>query len=278
MTRDGSGTTADHGDGEALLAWYIDAGADEAVSEEPVDRFAAARPAARRNIRDAVRTAPAPGPAMTPRTRALPQSHEQTFDNARQLAAGATTLDELRAAFESFEGCALKATAQNFVFADGNPEAGLMFIGEAPGADEDRQGLPFVGAAGKLLNRMLRAIDIDREQAYITNIIPWRPPGNRTPTDAEVAMCLPFARRHIELVAPRILVPLGAVAAKSLLGTTEGIMRLRGRRKIYRTDDDREISARPMLHPAYLLRRPAAKRETWRDLREIRRDLAGTGS
>ena len=278
MTRDGSGATANHGDGEALLAWYIDAGADEAVSEEPVDRFAAARQAPRRNSRDTVRTAPAPGQAAAPRTRALPQSHKQTFDNARQLAAGATTLDELRAAFESFEGCALKATAQNFVFADGNPEAGLMFIGEAPGADEDRQGLPFVGAAGKLLNRMLRAIDIDREQAYITNIIPWRPPGNRTPTDAEVAMCLPFARRHIELAAPRILVPLGAVAAKSLLGTTEGIMRLRGRRKIYRTDGDREISTRPMLHPAYLLRNPAAKRETWRDLREIRRDLAGTGS
>ena len=263
MTSDGA-AAADHGNGEALLAWYIEAGADEAISEKALDRFAAARPS------------PAPGRAAAP--RALPQSREQTFDNARQLAAGAATLDELRTAFESFEGCALKATAKSFVFADGNPEAGLMFIGEAPGADEDRQGLPFVGAAGKLLDRMLRAIDIDRERAYITNIVPWRPPGNRTPTDAEVAMCLPFAARQIELVAPRILVPLGAVAAKSLLGTTEGIMRLRGRRKIYRTAGGGEISTRPMLHPAYLLRNPAAKRETWRDLREIRRDLTETGS
>lgn len=276
MTGDGPTEAADHGDGEALLAWYIDAGADEAVSEEPVDRFAAAQ-APRPQVQGAGRPAPERRQAAAPRARALPQSHEQTSANARELAAAAATLDELRAAFESFDGCALKATATNFVFSDGNPGAGLMFIGEAPGADEDRQGLPFVGAAGKLLDRMLQAIDIDRERAYITNIVAWRPPGNRTPTAAEVAMCLPFARRHIELVAPRILVPLGAVAAKSLLETNEGIMRLRGRRKIYRTGDGREISTRPMLHPAYLLRNPAAKRETWRDLREIRRDLADTG-
>ena len=276
MTGDGPTEAADREDGEALLAWYIDAGADEAISEEPVDRFAAARTAPRPAARDAARAAPARRQA--PRAQAVPQPREQTFESARQLAAGAATLDELRAAFESFDGCALKATATNFVFSDGNPEGGLMFIGEAPGADEDRQGLPFVGAAGKLLDRMLRAIDIDRERAYITNIVPWRPPGNRTPTDAEVAMCLPFAARHIELAAPRILVPLGAVAAKSLLGTTEGIMRLRGRRKIYRTGDGREISTRPVLHPAYLLRNPAAKRETWRDLREIRRSLADAGS
>ncbi|MBT5457529.1 MAG: uracil-DNA glycosylase, partial [Rhodospirillaceae bacterium] len=166
-------------------------------------------------------------------------------------------------------------TAKSLVFGDGNPDAALMFIGEAPGAEEDRQGVPFVGPAGKLLDLMLASIGLDREAVYITNILPWRPPGNRSPTDAETAACLPFVERHIELVAPEILVFVGGTSAKTLLGTTQGIMRLRGSWRTYESPHmTAPIDARAMLHPAYLLRSPAQKRETWQDLLEIKHRLA----
>ena len=148
-----------------------------------------------------------------------------------------------------------------------------MFIGEAPGAEEDRQGLPFVGPAGHLLDRMLGAIGLDRTQVYITNIVPWRPPGNRTPTAAEIAVCLPFLQRHIALAAPKLLFPVGGPSAKTLLNTDEGIIRLRGRWKFYTAPDGTKIPARPLLHPAYLLRQPAQKRQAWQDLLEIRKRL-----
>lgn len=203
------------------------------------------------------------------------------IDGARALAAASATLDDLRSALLGFEGCALKRTAINLVFADGAPGAPVMFVGEAPGADEDRQGLPFVGASGRLLDRMLAAIGLDRSGVYISNILPWRPPGNRTPTGAEIGVCLPFIERHIALAQPRVLVFLGGTAAKTLLGRTEGIMRLRGRWFDYRITAGAEDMAVPALasfHPAYLLRSPGQKRLAWRDMLELRRRLdAPTG-
>jgi DNA polymerase len=194
---------------------------------------------------------------------------------ARGDAASCRTLDELKAALAVFEGCALKDTATNLVFADGNPEARVMFIGEAPGAEEDRQGLPFVGPAGRLLDLMLAAIGLDRESVYITNVLPWRPPGNRQPTSAEITACLPFLERHIELVSPAVVVLLGGTSAKALLGTKEGIMRLRGRWFNLQTAHlPAPIPAMPTYHPAYLLRTPIAKREAWRDLRALERKLS----
>jgi DNA polymerase len=170
-----------------------------------------------------------------------------------------------------FEGCALRHTAMNLVFADGNPSAPVMFIGEAPGEDEDRQGKPFVGVSGQLLDRMLNAAGLDRKtNAYISNILFWRPPGNRSPTDAEIASCLPFAERHIALVKPQFLVLLGGVAAKSLLRSKEGITRLRGRWVDYMPPLGSELTepipCLPMYHPAYLLRQPGAKRQAWNDI------------
>ncbi len=191
------------------------------------------------------------------------------------MAAEAETLDALKTALAEFDGCALKQTASSLVFGDGNPAASLMFVGEAPGAEEDRKGVPFVGPAGRLLDLMLGAIGLDRSAAYITNILPWRPPGNRAPTDAEIAACLPFVERHIELVSPDIPVPVGGTAAKTLLAAREGIMKLRGRWFTYESVGMvRPVPARAILHPAYLLRSPAQKRETWIDLIAIKHRLA----
>jgi DNA polymerase len=166
----------------------------------------------------------------------------------------------------AFTGCALRTTATNLVFAEGNPKSALMLVGEAPGAEEDKQGVPFVGASGKLLDKMLAAIGLDRTHVYISNVLPWRPPGNRTPTDQEIAACLPFIAQHIALVQPKLLLFLGGVAAKSLLRTNEGIMRLRGKQVAYTAPDGTTIPAIATFHPSYLLRSPAQKKEAWQDL------------
>jgi DNA polymerase len=192
---------------------------------------------------------------------------------ARELAREARTLDELREQLAAFDGCNLKFTAKNLVFADGNPEADLMFVGEAPGRDEDIEGLPFVGRSGQLLNRMLAAIGRDRQSAYIANVIPWRPPGNRTPTPIETEICRPFIERQIELAAPKVLVTLGNPSTKTLLNTQVGIMRMRGNWQEHRTADGIAIPTMPTLHPAYLLRNPAAKKLAWRDFLEIKARL-----
>jgi DNA polymerase len=190
------------------------------------------------------------------------------------VADAATTLDELRAALAAFDGCPLAATATNLVFSDGNPDSGLMLIGEGPGAEEDRAGRPFVGLSGQFLDRMLASIGLDRTALLITNLIPWRPPGNRNPTDAEVLTCLPFLLRHIALVRPRRLVLLGALATKAVLGETTGIRRLRGKwTQATIPGLDQRIPALPMLHPAYLLRTPSAKREAWADMLLLRRTI-----
>jgi DNA polymerase len=208
----------------------------------------------------------------------VPIESPQLVEDARALAERCTSLDELEAAVRGFEGCALKRTAKNTVFADGTPGAPVMIVGEAPGADEDRLGKPFVGVSGQLMDRMMAAIGYGRagelaRSFYITNILFWRPPGNRTPTLAEQAMCLAFTRRHIELARPKLLVLAGGVAAKAVLDTTEGIMRLRGKWVTYRLADGSELPTLPTFHPAYLLRTPASKRQSWQDLLAIDKKL-----
>lgn len=277
----------------ALLRWLIEAGADEAIGETPVDRFAAlpahAAPvpsrAPARARSDPGSALPAGNPAISASPAvaasapgvpvpAAPMEASRVAGRAASEAAQADDMDALRRMVEAFEGCALKATATNTVFCDGNPKARLMLIGEAPGAEEDRRGLPFVGASGRLLDRMLGAIGLDRGGAFITNVIYWRPPGNRTPLPAEVAACLPFVERAIELVDPAVLVLLGGASAKTLLGRQEGIMRLRGRWHAFATPRmARPIPAMATFHPAYLLRSPAQKREAWRDFLAVREKL-----
>jgi uracil-DNA glycosylase family 4 len=196
------------------------------------------------------------------------------IQDAQSLATQATTLEELRLAMDSFEGCPLKKTAMHTVFADGNPKAEIMLVGEAPGADEDRQGLPFVGLSGQLLDRMFAAIGYDRTTLYISNIIPWRPPGNRPPTLEETTICLPFIERHIALANPKVLIFVGGVAAKTLLKSTEGITRLRGKWLSYTNSYlDHSISGYAIFHPAYLLRSPAQKKYAWLDLLKLKIEL-----
>ena len=269
-----------------LLAFYVEAGADTAVGEMPVDRFAALVAAPAEPV-IASRPEIAPGPREKPPLRTLPprgapaersvapaapQSPEAAVMAAREAARSAASLDELRAILDRFEGCALRATATRLVFADGNPEGRVMFVGEAPGREEDLEGLAFVGRSGKLLNLMMAAIGLDRTGAYIANVIPWRPPGNRTPTPQETQICLPFIRRQIELADPDILVCLGQPATAALLGV-QGIMKNRGRWFPYNTGT-REIRAIASLHPAYLLRQPLHKRLAWRDFLMIQKALA----
>jgi uracil-DNA glycosylase family 4 len=262
----------------ALLRWYVDQGLDETVGEEAVDRLA---PVAPTLVAAAAPPARAPTPLRAPvaQPRApVPLESPQLVEDARALAERCTSLAELEAAVRAFEGCALKRTAKNTVFADGTPGAPVMIVGEAPGADEDRLGKPFVGVSGQLMDRMMAAVGLTREGGfYITNILFWRPPGNRTPTLAEQAMCLAFTRRHIELAQPKLLILAGGVAAKAVLDTTEGIMRLRGKWASYRLGDSTELPTMPTFHPAYLLRTPASKRQSWQDLLAIDRKLKELG-
>jgi DNA polymerase len=268
-------------DPRALLAWYVAAGVDEAIGEAPIDRTAVPEPVIPAVVppAPAVRAAgrsetPRPLPPMPEPAVAAPRVALAGNADSRALAAACATVAELAAAVRGFDGCALRATATNTVFADGNPEAAVMLVGEGPGAEEDRLGLPFVGASGKLLDRMLAAIGLDRTRAYITNVVYWRPPGNRTPTPGELALCQPFVERHIALARPKVLIFSGGTAAKTLLGRTEGITRLRGRWYDFRPGaDDVAIPAIATFHPSYLLRTPTAKREAWRDLLAVKRKL-----
>jgi uracil-DNA glycosylase family 4 len=261
----------------AVLAFYQEAGVDALLEESPVDRLtgdvspqpAAAAPVAApasRAVRPAV---PKPLSSAPP-----PVSPEAAVMAAREAARAATSLEELREILARFEGCALRATATQLVFADGNPRSRVMFVGEAPGRDEDLAGLPFVGRSGKLLDRMMAAIGLDRSSAYIANIVPWRPPGNRTPTPQESAICLPFTLRQIELANPDILVCLGGPAAQTLLNVKGGITSIRGRWFRYQTGS-REIRSLATWHPAYLLRQPLQKRLVWRDFLALKKALEG---
>lgn len=255
-----------------LLAFYLEAGVDCALAEEPIDRLAEVPALAPRPAPPVEAPRPVAAPAVI-RGEAAPPP-EIAIASAREAARTAPTLEALRELMQSFAGCALKHTATRLVFADGNPQARIMFVGEAPGRDEDIEGLPFVGRSGKLLDLMIGAIGFNRTTAYIANVIPWRPPGNRTPTPQETQICLPFIQRQIELVNPDVLVTLGNPATQTLLSTREGIMRTRGRWFDYDTGQ-RTIRALPTFHPAYLLRSPSYKRLAWQDLRAIAKLLAG---
>ncbi len=295
---------------EALLDFYVSAGADAWLESEPVDAFAlaarppvarhsasnrapldgtpapsraavgqddAARPAASGRLRD--------GPAQDrPRPVAQPPAAVTTASGAvlpgdeavvaaRDAARTAATLEELRETLARFEGCNLRLTAKSLVFADGPANASLMFVGEAPGRDEDLRGVPFVGRSGQLLDRMIEAIGLSRGDVYITNVVPWRPPGNRTPSPQETEICKPFVLRQIELVRPRVLVFLGGASAKALTGAQEGILRLRGRWTQMPLGEGDAIKAVATLHPAYLLRNPVQKRLAWRDFLAVREAL-----
>jgi uracil-DNA glycosylase family 4 len=276
-----------------LLAFYQEAGVDALVGETPIDRLSGepppaavaaetihpqaapmARPASTRPPATPVRTISARELDLGRAAATAPPSADAAIMAAREAARTAASLEELRAMLERFEGCALRNTASRLVFADGNPQSRVMFVGEAPGRDEDIQGLPFVGKSGQLLDRMMAAIGLDRSCAYIANIIPWRPPGNRTPTPQESQICLPFVLRQIELANPDVLVCLGGPSATTLLNIKDGILKSRGRWLKHATGT-REIRAIATLHPAYLLRQPLQKRLAWRDFLAIKKALGG---
>ncbi|MEA2940968.1 MAG: uracil-DNA glycosylase [Bradyrhizobium sp.] len=254
-----------------LLAFYLEAGVDCALMDEPVNRVSDDRAAAARETPPSLPVRSAPAAMPIARAEAAP-APDVAIQSAREAARTAPSLEALRAMLEKFDGCALKSTATRLVFADGNPLARIMFVGEAPGREEDIEGLPFVGRSGQLLNRMIAAIGLDRGSAYIANVIPWRPPGNRTPTPQETQICLPFIQRQIELVNPDVLVTLGNPSTQTLLSTREGIMKTRGRWFDYDTGS-RKIKAMATFHPAYLLRSPSYKRLAWQDLRAIAKAL-----
>lgn len=251
-------------DALAALRLQMDWGADEALDETPVDRLAPRAPPAAAILLAEAASAAAP---LQPRP-AAPQAR------AAAIAGAADTVEQLRAALAGFDGCGLSATASHMVFADGAPSASLMLVGDVPGDAEDRAGRPFVGPPGQLLDRMLASIGLDRTACLLTNLIPWRPPGNRTPTAPEILLCLPFLLRHIALVRPRRLVLLGAIATAALTGSNAGIRRMRGKWVPAAIPGlEAPVPALPMLHPAHLLRTPGAKRDAWADLRLLRHTL-----
>jgi uracil-DNA glycosylase len=282
---------ADLGD---LLRFYADAGVDEALEETAPNRLQESAPKktevvlaeAQTPVPHGRRQMPTERPraaavdahliqAARPQTTAVPDGAQAAL--AREAASQAWSLEELREVMAAFEGCNLKFTAKNLVFADGNPDADLMLVGEAPGRDEDLEGLPFVGRSGQLLDRMLAAIGRDRNSAYIANVIPWRPPGNRDPSPMETEICRPFIERQIELANPKVMMTLGNPSTKLLLKTQTGIMRLRGNWGLHRTPSGLEIATMPTFHPAYLLRNPAHKKLAWRDFLEVKARLRSLG-
>lgn len=290
----------------AMLQFYAEAGVVDLLEDDPVDRYAdtikqleerkakkaaqmdqmlSANKARANNIRPQGNggqgnggsapgqraNQPRPAPTQSATTLAVPD--QAAMEEARNLAKSANSIDELKTIISSFKGCNLCHSAKNTVFADGNPDAPIMLVGEAPGRDEDMHGIPFVGPSGQLLDKMLAAISLDRTSAYITNIIPWRPPGNRTPVAHEIELCRPFIERHIELVKPKLLVFMGNVSTSTLLNTNKGILSIRGKWDEYKISET-SVPAMPTLHPAYLLKNPAAKRNAWHDLLSIQAKLS----
>lgn len=261
-----------------ILEWYVEAGVDVLLEDNPIDRFNETPPPPKQKpnvtsgqspaerLAQKAEASPRPAPTIKPQAT-MPDG--AAVDAAKKLVEGINSLEALKEAVSNFEGCNLKRTAKSLVFSHGNPSAKIMLIGEAPGLDEDIQGIPFVGRAGQLLDKMLAAIELDREQVYITNIIPWRPPGNRTPTPQETEICRPFIEKHIELINPDFILMLGGSSAKTLLKTTDGIMKLRGKWSEFSIGPV-NAKALPTLHPAYLLRQPAHKRLAWQDLLSLK--------
>ncbi|MGU3574781.1 uracil-DNA glycosylase family protein [Brucellaceae bacterium C25G] len=282
---------------DELLHFYAETGLDMALSEEPVNQFAASeqaetlrqqkiaqreysrpqntaqevsqRAAQQVNVKTGTQKKQTPAPAFqTSSNQSIPDAQQIAL--AKQIAASANSLQELRDKLTAFDGCGLKFTAKNLCFEDGNPETRLMFIGDVPGRDEDMEGLPFAGRSGQLLDNMLRAIGLTRDQAYLANMICWRPPGNRTPTPLEIELCQPFIERQIALADPKLIVSFGGPVTKLLTDNTDTILRIRGNWLTHRTQTGREIPVMPSLHPAYLLRSPAQKRFVWQDLLSIK--------
>lgn len=274
----------------SILEFHLAAGCDETIGNQTVDRFAALKAETEakaiqaeasleqaRGLVEEQKSGPRPTQYQAPATSPRPPAGDAAIKSAVEAASSAKTVDDLKEALKGFDACPLKKSATNLVFADGNPKARIMFVGEAPGAEEDRQGVPFVGQSGKLLDDMLASIGFDRTSVYISNTVFWRPPGNRTPTTTELGICAPFIERLIELVDPEYLVALGGAAAKSLLAQTESVGRLRGRWFDYSTPGlSHPIPATALFHPAYLLRTPAQKRTAWKDLIQIKKKLQET--
>jgi DNA polymerase len=258
----------------ALLEWYLQSGVDASCADAP----SLLQP---QTIK-AVPTTPtvqspslagAAQPVARQAVASLAQTSIEACQNARQLCERASTLDELRQVMEKFEGCALKFTAKSTVFGHGPLNAPVMLVGEAPGTEEDKIGEPFVGPCGQLLTKMLAAVNLKREDVYITNTVPWRPPGNRTPTDGEIAVCLPFLKRQIELVRPKVLLLLGGIAAHAVLDTDEPISKLRGRWLEYKPIGKEAVATLASYHPSYLLRTTAQKAKSWSDLLRVAKKL-----
>ena len=249
-----------------FLNWYLLSGVDEIAGDEPYKALAEKNPISSVSSDCATDVRPA--------TTLLAQESNAACLNAKDKCKQAMNLSELKDILQHFEGCSLRFSASSTVFGDGNPQAEIMLIGEAPGAEEDRQGKPFVGRSGQLLEKMLASVGISRQECYITNILPWRPPGNRTPTDAEVAVCLPFLMRQIELIKPKIIFLLGASAANAVLGNSDSISSMRGKMLEINLENGDKIDALASFHPAYLLRNGAQKAKSWGDLLRLKRYLA----
>lgn len=263
---------------KSALEYYIMAGVDEILGDEPFGVGLAEKKFSQEI--PSLKKAPVILPLAAEKidsgrqaTTELAQATLSACQNAHDICAAAQTLDELRTAVENFDGCALKLTASHTVFGDGNPNARLVLVGEAPGADEDRIGRPFVGRSGHLLDKMMNAVGMDRSAYFITNVLPWRPPGNRTPTSAEIAVCLPFLKRQIELINPEYILILGGSAANALLDNQEPISRLRGRWLEYEKSDGEKIQVLASFHPAYLLRNTAQKARAWSDLLRLKKTM-----
>jgi len=263
-----------------ILRWHLDAGVDETIGNEPVNRFVPVnRPAPGNRLGEEAGKKAAPKTGTQQGPGQGPAGTEKRLHDAVEIASTATSIDQLKQILSDYDGCGLKKGATNLVFGDGNPQAKIVLIGEGPGAEEDRQGLPFVGPSGQLLDKMLASIGLDRQRVYISNTVFWRPPGNRTPTVSETALCLPFVERLMELIDPEILITLGGPAAKVMLAQSAGIGRLRGKWYSYSTPRlSHPVQATALFHPAYLLRSPTHKREAWSDLLLIKDKLAGLSS
>jgi len=249
-----------------ILNWYKLSGVDTIAADEPYN-------ALQQNAKTEEPPVPANPSSVRPATTLLAQENNSACINAKEKCAQVSSLDDLKNVLEKFEGCSLKFSANSTVFGDGNPKAPIMLIGEAPGADEDRMGKPFVGRSGQLLEKMLASIGLNRKDCYISNILPWRPPGNRTPTDGEIAVCLPFLLRQIELVEPKVIFLLGASAANAVLGNNESISSMRGKLLELQLSNGKKIAAFASFHPAYLLRSSAQKAKSWSDLLRLKRYL-----